>query len=120
MGNFSTASEKGTLQPEKANGKELTILGEFCDMWGYANTVSQFKTIFLNKLTQMGYVVNFAITSLPGGNGEYFVYNVINNEKKIIFSNDKTQHANEGPVFGGKITNRNVDDVVNKIEEMNK
>lgn len=32
MGNYSTASEKGTLEPEKANGKELTILGEFCDM----------------------------------------------------------------------------------------
>lgn len=67
----------------------------------------------------MGYIVNFMITPLPGGNGEYFVYNVINNnEKKIIFSNDRTKHANDNPVFGGKITNRNVDDVVKKIEQI--
>jgi hypothetical protein len=52
---------------------------------------------------------------MTGGNGEFYVFQIKDNEKSIVFSNNKKLHESKNAVIGGKINSSNVKEIVNKI-----
>ena len=71
----------------------------------------------MNKLSDIGYNVNYTLIPKQGIKGEYFVYKLEGEKRKIIFSNNKKVHGNDNPVFGNQINETNFDSVVKKLEE---
>lgn len=116
MGTAPT-NETGKLHAKDGEGKDLTIEAEFCASWGYSGIVGQFKSFFLNKLSDIGYNVNYTLIPKQGIKGEYFVYKLEGEKRKIIFSNNKKVHENDNPVFGNQINEENFDSVLKKLEE---
>ena len=112
----SSAEEKGTAVPENPNGKTIDVVGEFCDMWGYGRVVQKLKTTLIDNLKSKGYTINYTIKPLPGGKGEYFIYKMEGEKKKIIFSN-KEEDQKEGVIYGGCVTSSNVEEVIKKLIE---
>lgn len=108
--------EKGTYPAEGECKKTIDILAEFCDRWGYNNIVAEFKTCFLEGLAFRGITVNYTITPVTGGKNEYYIYQILDGEKKIIFSNNKELHGPQGAVFGYEIEESNLDKVIEKIK----
>ena len=108
--------EKGAYPAQGECKKTIEILAEFCDRWGYNRVVGEFKSCFLEGLSYRGYTVNYTITPVPRGKGEYFIYQILNGEKKIIFSNNKQLHGPQGAVFGYEIEESNIDKVVEKLQ----
>jgi hypothetical protein len=62
----------------------------------------------------LGYALDIKFTKVYGGKSEYYLYLVINDEKKIIFSNLK-EHESQGAIIGTRLINSNTKDVVDKI-----
>ena len=111
--------EEETIEPEqsKYNGKEIKLTGEFCDRWGFSGVVHRFKTIFIKTLVDKGYKVFYKIIPVHPGRGEYYVYvEDKENNKQILFSNNKELHKDA--ITGYEIYHNNIEEVIKKLEEM--
>jgi hypothetical protein len=67
----------------------------------------------IKEIAKRGYVVNWMVTPQPGGKGENFLFQMVVNEKKAVFSNNKMHESTA--VFGKVITNQNTNDIIGKI-----
>ncbi len=110
MENRETKESKANIE----NAKKVEILAELCSEWGFSSVRNQVISRLVGALNKKGYDVVYTIEALDGGNGEYFVYQVINGEKKIIFSNVAEDEKN-GAVIAGEIKLSNVDNIIKKI-----
>ncbi len=111
--------EEKTIEPDqsKYNGKELKITSEFCYRWGFGGVVSRFKSTLINNLVDKGYKVTYKIIPIKPGQGEYYVYvDDKENKKQVIFSNNSNKHKDA--IIGHEIDEDNINDVVQKVEEM--
>ena len=111
--------EEKTIEPDqsKYNGKELKITSEFCYRWGFGGVVSRFKSTLINNLVDKGYKVTYKIIPIKPGQGEYYVYvDDKDNNKQILFSNNKKIHKDA--ILGYEIYQDNIKEVVEKVEEM--
>lgn len=72
----------------------------------------------VNGLKQKGLIVNTQINPIQKPSGEYYIYLLKNNEKKIIFSNNEERDAIKGAIIGNEITTSNVESVIAKINEL--
>ena len=111
--------EEKTIEPEqsKYNGKEIKITGEFCGRWGLSSVISRFKSIFIKTLVDKGYKVTYKIIPIQPGQEEYYVYvDDKDNNKQILFSNNKKIHKDA--ILGYEIYQDNIKEVVEKVEEM--
>ena len=109
--------EEKTVEPEKSNGKTIKITCKFCAKWGLTYQINRFESTLIKSLLDLGYKVNYKISALLGGYGEYFVFvNDKKDKQQIIFSNNKKKHKNA--IFGSEIDEKNMNEVIKKIEEI--
>ncbi len=101
---------------QNPNGKKITILAELCSSWGYQSACDGVVKTLVGALNNEGYDVDYTVEPLNGGNGEYYVYKIIEDgTKKIVFSNNRNLHSSLGAVIGYSIKSKNVNEVVQKI-----
>ena len=83
----------GCKQTGDASKKPLiNILTEICESWGYDNRVQLIMDFIIKPLKEEGINVKFTFKPMKGGKGEFYIWKVVDGEKKIVFSNDKTLH----------------------------
>lgn len=97
------------------NDKNTIVLkGEICASWGYNQRVSQIDG-FTKYLISQGKKVNIDYEAKDGGNGEFFLFQIINGEKNAIFSNNKESHGNTA-IIGFSIKSDKYADIMSKIK----
>ncbi len=96
------------------NAKSIEIYAELCAEWGFSTARDQVVSVLIAALNKNGYDVKFNIIAKKGGQGEFFVYQVINGKKQILFSNE-SDHSKDGAIIGYDIDSGNVDSIVGKI-----
>ena len=107
--------EKKTFSSSK-NAKTVQLLIQMCVSWGIRNKVFHVKNLLVNKLLEKGYNVIFQFDIPTYFIGRIlFVYVVLNENKRIVFSNNKSLHEKEGAVISDAINESNVDEIVDKI-----
>ncbi len=114
---MNSSIEKTVSKATASNGKTVELYAEMCSSWGYGSTKRQVVSQLVKELNTLGYDVTLSCEPMESGDGEFFVYNVINGNKKIIFSNNEELHKSEGAVIGGGIKASNVNDIIKKIIE---
>ena len=83
----------GCKQTGDASKKPLiNVITEICESWGYDNRVQLVMDFIIKPLKEAGNNVKSTFKPMKGGKGEFYIWKVLDKEKKIIFSNDKTLH----------------------------
>ena len=111
------ANTKETMESKSknSNGKTIELLAEMCSSWGFGNTKNQVVSQLVKALNDSGYDVKSIFEPMSGGNGEFFVYQIENGKKTIVFSNSKKAHESAGAVIGKGIQSSNVQEIIKKI-----
>jgi hypothetical protein len=72
------------------------------------------ETLLMESLLNSGYDINYVINPMPGGNGEYYIYLVLDGKRHVVFSNLKA-HEKEGAVVAKAVDDSNVNDIIKNI-----
>jgi hypothetical protein len=76
--------------------------------------VNKIESLIVKNLNQDGYDVNINFSPMSGAKGEYYLYVIKDEKKSIVFSNSK-KHQSEGAVYAGGISDKNFQNVIEKI-----
>lgn len=73
------------------SNKNIVLEAEIWDTWGYEYKANSFAE-FGNYIESKGVVYTLTFIPKSGGKGEYFLYMIVGNERKIIVSNNRKEH----------------------------
>lgn len=111
MGSAQTVSETKKAKNPKGS---IELYGEICGSWGFGGKVASVKNQIIDGLVSSGYDVTYTLKPLDGGNGEYYLYKVVDGKRKPVFSNSKGM-AIDGCIYGYQINSRNSGDIIQAI-----
>ena len=94
---------------------ELNLICEFCDNWFLPKKVKALEKGLIQDLKSKGYNAKLTIESSDSPAKPYYLYLMIGGTKKIILSNNATQHRREGAIIDYCVTDANRKKVVQKI-----
>ena len=114
MGGSSSKSE-GIEKAQNHNGKTIKILAQICSKWGYGGKVNAVKAYVIKALADKGYEVHYDFEPRTQIVGEYFIYLIKDDTKKLIYSNNSNLHKDEALVFGKNISQKNGEEIVYAI-----
>jgi hypothetical protein len=98
--------------------KNIIIECEFCDNWFIDKKTNAFEKCLVNKLKNLGYYVNFKIIPINSTFKPYYIYIIINKERKLVFSNNASLHRKEGAIIDYCLNDSNVKKVIEKIKNV--
>ena len=99
----------------KEGSKNVSLRVEICSSWGFYAYLDDAKS-FAEHLTTKGFNVSLEAVPKAGGNGEYFLYQILNEgSKKIIFSNDN-RHKENGAVVNYDMDPQIYNEIIRNIK----
>jgi hypothetical protein len=103
--------------PAAESDKTITMYLELCGKCGFKERLANIEKLIIGGLNELGYNVNYEVLSISPGNNEYDIYVVLNESKKIVFSN-ASKHLSEGATVQFKVNENNAKTVIDKIIEL--
>lgn len=116
MGSSATAQKGQVLPSGENNGKTLDLLVELCQKWGYSSRAETLQSLLIASLSKKGYTINYSIEPKDDGKRVYYVFKMVDSQKKWIFSN-KEEHKSEGAIVASEINESNIQQIIDKIIE---
>jgi len=71
----------------------------------------------IKPLKEEGINVKFTFKPMKGGKGEFYIWKVVDGEKKIVFSNDKTLHP-DAVAHGLNVGTKNCTIICDKLKAL--
>jgi len=106
----------GCKQSGEASKKPLiNMLVEICESWGYENRVQLVTDFIIKPLKEEGNNVKYTFKPMKGGKGEFYIWKIIDNDKKIIFSNKKDLHP-EAVAHGLNVGMKNSNSILEALK----
>ncbi len=111
----ASATKETIVFDEVKEGKKINLIVELCSSWGYNSTQNSVKE-FCKYLNKNGFVVCAEFIPQQGGNGEYYVFQKLDDGRVVpIFSNNKN-HGEEGSVVARTLGSKLFESVKSKIK----
>jgi len=109
------------FQPkENSNEKKIFITFELCDSWGFKKKEKRLKSFLIKELLKKGYEIIYNIIPIKN-NGEFnydiFIGNESDQNKKLIFTNDRNKKNIYNCLFGYEVNDSNCNEIINMIEK---
>lgn len=77
--------------------------------------VANVQSLIVKNLTQKGYQIDCQFVPMENDNGEFFIYKILSNSDKLIFSNNKELHGQNGVIIGLGLSSKNIKNVLQAI-----
>lgn len=100
---------------EQSKKPLINIQIEICESWGYDNRVQLVMDFIIKPLKEEGNNVKYLFKPMKGGKGEFYIWKIEENEKKIIFSNKKDLHPT-AIAHGLNVNAKNCDAILNGLK----
>lgn len=107
------ASKKQCSFRAKDEKTVINVRVEICSSWGYGAKESSVEK-FCQYLSEKGITSHVAFEPKSGGRNEFFIYQIQNDQEKIIFSNNK---KNSDAVISSRLSSDLYDSIIEKIAQ---
>ena len=102
-----------TVEKEETSSKIIYLYAEICSSWGFDDKVASIKMV-ADVLKKEGFKTKLKVEPMDTGNGEFYLFQIINDEPKVVFSNSVEKHGSECTV-AMKISPKNIAKIADSV-----